>query len=101
MLRQAEEVEIGLKAWLKNDHVGFEIYYMWEGQTKTYFPDFVIKLEGERYLIIEVKGKKIDQDEAKWKAAREWVEAVNVIESFGTWEFKVLKDTSDVFDVVK
>jgi len=91
----------GLKAWLKNDHVGFEIYYMWEGQTKTYFPDFVVKLDGERYLIIEVKGKKVDQDEAKWKAAREWVDAVNALGSFGTWEFKVLKDTSDIFEVVK
>ncbi|MBI5097828.1 MAG: DEAD/DEAH box helicase family protein [Nitrospirae bacterium] len=91
----------GLISWAKNDHLGFEIFYLWQGQTKTYFPDFIIKFENSRHLILEIKGQTTDQDKAKWQAAREWVDAVNVNGSFGTWEFKVLDDPKNLFEVVK
>jgi len=91
----------GLVSWVKNDHIGFEIYYLWQGQTKTYYPDFIIKFEGDRYLILEVKGLTTDQDRTKWQAAKEWVRAVNADSRFGTWEFKVLDDPKDLFAVVK
>jgi len=91
----------GLKSWVKNDHLGFEIYYLWQGQTKTYFPDFIIRFEGERNLILEVKGQTTEQDNAKWQAAKEWVTAVNVNGNFGTWEFKVLDDPKNIFEIVK
>ncbi|PIP74853.1 MAG: type III restriction endonuclease subunit R, partial [Candidatus Levybacteria bacterium CG22_combo_CG10-13_8_21_14_all_35_11] len=68
----------GLMSWVKNDHLGFEIFYLWQGQTKTYYPDYIIKFEGDRYLILEIKGQTTDQDKAKWQAAKEWVAAVNV-----------------------
>ena len=90
----------GLVSWAKNDHLGFEIFYLWQGQTKTYFPDFIIKFEGKRHLILEIKGQITDQDKAKWQAAKEWVNAVNVNGSFGTWEFKVLDDPKELFEVV-
>lgn len=90
-----------LISWAKNDHLGFEIFYLWQGQTHTYYPDFILKFEGERYLILEVKGKLTDQDKAKWVSAKEWVKAVNANGSFGTWEFKVIKDPKDLFEVVK
>ena len=91
----------GLISWAKNDHLGFEIFYLWQGQTKTYYPDFIIKFEGNRHLILEVKGQTTDQDRAKWQAAKEWVAAVNVDGHFGAWEFKVLDDPKNLFDVVK
>jgi type III restriction enzyme len=91
----------GVTAWVKNDHLGFEIYYLWQGQVKTYYPDFIIKFEGNRHLIVEVKGQTTDQDKAKWEAAGEWVMAVNANGGFGTWEFKVIKDPTDIFEVVK
>jgi len=90
----------GLLAWAKNDHLGFEIPYLWKGQNHTYYTDFLIKFEGDRYLMLEVKGQKKDQDEAKWQAAREWVEAVNADGNFGTWEFKALDNPKDLFEVV-
>ncbi|OOP56281.1 MAG: hypothetical protein AYP45_09445 [Candidatus Brocadia carolinensis] len=91
----------GLISWVKNDHLGFEIYYLWQGQTKTYYPDYVIKFENTRYLILEIKGQATEKDNAKWLAAREWVNAVNATGNFGTWEFKVLDDPKDLFNIVR
>lgn len=90
-----------LISWAKNDHLGFEIYYIYQGQLKTYYPDFIINIESERYLILEVKGQKTDQDKSKWQAANEWVTAVNIDGRFGKWEFKVLDDPKNIFDLVK
>ncbi len=91
----------GLISWVKNDHLGFEIYYLWQGQTKTYYPDYLIKFENTRHLILEVKGQATEKDNAKWLAAREWVHAVNANGNFGTWEFKVLDDPKDLFEIVR
>ncbi len=91
----------GLVSWVKNDHLGFEIYYTWKGSLHTYFPDFIIKFEGNRHLLLEVKGQKTDQDNAKWSAAEEWVKAVNLNGNFGKWEFKTIERPSDVFEIVK
>ena len=89
----------GLVAWAKNDHLGFEIYYLWQGQTKTYFADYLLKFKDGHHLIIEVKGQEREKDKAKWAAAEEWVRAVNADGNFGTWEFKVLKDPKDIFEI--
>jgi type III restriction enzyme len=91
----------GIVSWVKNDHLGFEIYYLWQGQTRTYFPDFIIRFEDNRYLILEVKGQPTEQDKAKWQSAKEWVDAVNADGSFGKWEFKVLDEPRNIFEIVK
>ncbi len=88
-------------SWVKNDHLGFEIFYLWKGSLHTYFPDFIIKFKNDRHLILEVKGKKLDQDNAKWAATEEWAKAVNVNGNFGNWEFKVLRNPKELFDKVK
>jgi len=90
-----------LISWVKNDHLGFEIFYLWQGQTHTYYPDYIIKFGNARHLLLEVKGQTKEQDKAKWQAAKEWVEALNVNGNFGKWEFKVLDNPKNVFDVVK
>jgi type III restriction enzyme len=90
-----------LVSWVKNDHLGFEIYYIWEGQPHPYYPDFIVKFKDNRYLILEVKGQQKPVDKAKWQATEEWVKAVNLNGKFGTWEFKVLKNKKDLFDIVK
>ena len=91
----------GIVSWAKNDHLGFEIYYLWQGQVHVYYPNFIIKFDDGRYTILEVKGQKTEKDEAKWTAAKEWVKAVNLHGEFSTWEFKVLKSPKDLFEVVK
>ena len=91
----------GLVSWVKNDHLGFEIFYLWKGQLHTYYPDYIIKFQNDRHLIVEVKGRTKEQDQAKWAAAKEWVRAVNASKKFGTWEFKVLDDLKNIFEVIK
>ncbi|MDD5555134.1 MAG: DEAD/DEAH box helicase family protein [Candidatus Pacebacteria bacterium] len=90
-----------LISWVKNDHLGFEIYYLWQGQTHTYYPDYIVKFKDNRHIILEVKGQTKEQDKAKWQAAKEWVEAVNENGNFGKWVFKVLDDPKNIFDIVK
>ncbi len=91
----------GLVSWVKNDHLGFEIYYLWKGTVHPFYPDFIIKFADNRYLILEVKGQKTDKDDAKWSAAQEWVRAINLNGNFGKWEFKTLEKPSEIFKVVK
>ncbi|NQU77105.1 type III restriction endonuclease subunit R, partial [Candidatus Falkowbacteria bacterium] len=91
----------GLVSWAKNDHLGFEIFYLWRGQIHTYYPDYIIKFKNNRHLILEVKGQIKEQDKAKWQAAKEWVKAVNANDNFGKWEFKVLDDPKNLFEVVR
>jgi len=91
----------GIKSWAKNDHLGFEIYYLWQGQTKTYYPDFIIRFENDRYILLEVKGQVKEQDKAKWQAAEEWIRAVNSDGRFGAWEFKILDDLKNIFEVIR
>lgn len=90
-----------LISWAKNDHLGFEIYYLWQGQSHTYYPDHIIRFKDNRHIILEVKGRTKEQDKAKWQAAKEWVDAVNANGNFGTWDFKVLDDPKNLFDIVK
>ncbi len=90
----------GLISWAKNDHLGFEIYYLWQGKVHAYFPDFLLRFENDRHIVMEVKGQKKEQDKAKWAAAEEWVRAVNAHGGFGKWEFKALEDPKDIFNLV-
>jgi len=83
-------------AYVKNDHLDFEIPYEFEGIMHGYRPDYLIryKLDASKELniILEVKGYESEQDRAKQTAARRWVDAVNHHGGFGTWKLVVCKD---------
>ncbi len=72
-------------AWVKNDHLGFDILYMHEGVVHKYRPDYVIRLSTGTNLILEIKGQPTQQDESKEIALDEWVTAVNNDKRFGKW----------------
>ena len=58
----------------------------------TYFPDFIIKINNYKFLIVETKGSKNDQDEYKWNALKEWCIAINNLKTYGEWKFtQILK----------
>ena len=75
-------------SWVKNDHIGFKVWYVFKGEVHAYYPDFIIKINNDKHLIVETKGIKKDQDEFKWNALKEWCLAVNNEKQYGTWEFK-------------
>jgi type III restriction enzyme len=82
-------------SWVKNDHIDFKVWYVFKGEVHAYYPDFIIKINEKKYLIIETKGNKKDQDEYKWNALKEWCIAVNNQIKFGNWQFKQLYKSED------
>lgn len=72
-----------VKSWVKNDHLGFEVSYIYNGAEHKYRPDFLIRLETGEILILETKGQETEQDKTKRSALREWIRAVNANGGFG------------------
>jgi type III restriction enzyme len=89
-----------VEAWVKNDHLGFEVLYIFKGVVKKYRPDFIIRLATGEHLILETKGRDTAQDQTKRKFLGEWVKAVNAHGGFGKWKWAVSKDPGDVADLL-
>ena len=85
-----------VKAWTKNDHLNFEIPYMFQGIVHKCRPDFIVKLIDDTYLIVEVKGIPTQQDQVKWEYLKEWVQAVNEYGGFGFWKWEVVKEPQEI-----
>jgi len=91
---------IHVDAWVKNDHLGFEIFYAFSGVVRKYRPDFIIRLKSEKYLILETKGKETLHDKTKRNFLDEWVKAVNQHGGLGTWKWAVSKNPADVEGII-
>lgn len=83
-------------AWVKNDHLGFEILYIFDGVVRKYRPDFIIRLSTGNFLILETKGQPNRQDKAKWGFLDQWIESVNQHGGFGHWQRDVSTNPADV-----
>lgn len=88
-------------AWVKNDHLGFAIYYTHQGVTHTYWPDYLVKLTTGEMLVLEVKGKDDQQNRTKREFLDEWVRAVNQQRGFGPWRWAVSKNPADLKGILK
>ena len=89
-----------VEAWVKNDHLGFDILYVYNGTVKKYRPDFLIRLMSGDILVLETKGQQTEQDDTKHEYMKEWVKAVNEYGGFGQWKFAVSKKPSDIKDIL-
>ena len=87
-------------AWVKNDHLGFEVFYVYQGVVRKYRPDFLIRLTSEDMLVLETKGQDTDRDRTKRKFLAEWVEAVNQHGGFGRWSWDVSMTPGDIRDIL-
>lgn len=98
-------------AYVKNDHLGFSIPYVFGGVRHDFHPDFLVRLapvddddDGvTRTLIVEVSGTRKDQAqrEAKATTARDqWCVAVNEHGGFGRWEFVEIADMAHAAHVL-
>ncbi|MGH2499376.1 MAG: BPTD_3080 family restriction endonuclease [Candidatus Limnocylindria bacterium] len=88
-------------AWAKNDHLGFEVTYVYSGVVKKYRPDFLIKLTNGVTLVLEVKGQDTQDNRTKREFLDEWVRAVNAHGGFGTWAWDVSLSLDDAPDVIE
>jgi type III restriction enzyme len=87
-------------AWVKNDHLGFEIVYVFGGVVRKYYPDFLIKLSNGKILVLETKGQTNRQVVEKRKALEEWVAAVNSLSEYGEWCCDTSYNIADVDGIV-
>ncbi|MEW6233363.1 MAG: BPTD_3080 family restriction endonuclease [Chloroflexota bacterium] len=87
-------------AWAKNDHLGFEILYVYRGVVRKYRPDFLVRLTNGEMLVLETKGQDTEQDKVKRRYLEEWVQAVNNHGGFGTWRWDVAKEPGEIRDIL-
>ena len=74
-----------VRAWVKNDHIGFEITYSFKGIIHKFRPDYLVRLTNGIILVLEVKGQDDQQQQTKREFLSEWVSAVNGHGGFGEW----------------
>ncbi len=89
-----------VSAWVKNDHLGFEVLYIYQGVVHKYRPDFLIRLKNGTMLVLETKGQETPQDRTKREFLDEWVKAVNEHGEFGKWGWVVSRSPGDVAEIL-
>ncbi|TLM69221.1 MAG: hypothetical protein FDZ69_00170 [Deltaproteobacteria bacterium] len=103
--RQAIEIMEDMDAvdcFTPNDRqIGLIIPYEYDGHRHNYEPDFVVKLQNEKLVLLEIKGlggKIHDEDKvsAKNAASRKWVAAVNNNGRYGEWAYEICEELSQL-----
>lgn len=89
-----------VKAWVKNDHLGFEIAYLSQGGIRKYRPDFLVRLVNGDMLILETKGKETETDRDKYAYLKEWTQAVTSYGRFGRWHAAVARAPGEIEDIL-
>lgn len=87
--------------YAKNDHLGFQIYYLWNGARRRFVPDFLIRLRNRKMLVLEIKGEDSEQNRAKRAALDTWVKGVNTKGGFGTWCWDVALEPAQIHDIIE
>ncbi len=87
-------------SYAKNDHLGFQVQYLWAGSRRRFIPDFLVRFTDGKILALEIKGKDSPQNKAKREALAEWVEAVNEAGGFGKWSWDVAFNPHEIDDII-
>ena len=87
-------------AWAKNDHLWFEITYIYGGVFLKYRPDYLVRLTDGSCLVIEIKGQDDEKNRTKRRYLDEWINAVNHHGGFGPWKWDVCFQPSDLPTVI-
>jgi type III restriction enzyme len=87
-------------SYAKNDHLGFQVYYLWNGARRRYIPDFLVRLANGKTLLLEIKGEDSEQDRAKRSALNAWVEGINANGGFGIWSWDVALQPAQTWDCI-
>ncbi len=90
-----------VSAYAKNDHLGFQIYYLWGGSRRRFLPDFMVRLTNGKTLVLEIKGEDSPQNVAKRDALKLWVDAVNAKGGFGQWCWDVAFEPVHIQDILR
>jgi type III restriction enzyme len=81
-------------AYTKNHNLGLIVPYRYGSETRSYIPDFVVRVDDGRgqedllNLVVEIKGyRREDAKEKKLTMDTYWVPGVNNLRSYGRWAF--------------
>jgi type III restriction enzyme len=88
-------------AWVKNDHIGFDVVYTFDGVVRRYYPDFLIRIKSGKMLVLETKGQRSRQTDAKRDALAEWIKAVNALDEYGQWASDISYHVGDIDGIVE
>jgi type III restriction enzyme len=101
----------GVAAYAKNDHLEFDIPYVYEGRAARYRPDFLVRLDSPdgltRTLIVEVSGGAKQHHspgpvaEKAATARNLWVPAVNRHGEWGQWGYVEVGHPNDAPQLIR
>lgn len=87
-------------SWVRNDHIGFGIKYVYNGVLHDYWPDFLVRLKNGITLVLEIKGMDSDQNKAKRNQLEEWTDVVNEDGRYGAWAWDVAFHPAEVRGII-
>jgi len=67
---------------------------------RKYRPDYLIRMNSGRLLVLEVKGQDDEQNQTKRGFLDQWVRAVNGHGGFGSWSSDVSRNPGDIKDIL-
>ena len=92
-----------VKAYVKNQNLGFEVPYIFQGKEKTYIPDFIVLADDGHgdddllQIVVEIKGYRQEDAKAKKQAMEVyWIPGVNRLGSYGRWAFAELTEVYQI-----
>jgi type III restriction enzyme len=94
--------------YVKNQSLGFIIPYTLNGEERSYYPDYLVRVDDGHgpddllNLIIEVTGEKKKDKAVKVATAHDlWVPALNNHGGFGRWAFLEISDPWDAQNLIR
>ena len=93
-LCRVAEAHPKVKAYVKNQGLGFEVPYRYGSENRKYLPDFIVLVDDGHgpddllHLVIEIKGyRREDAKEKKSTMETYWIPSVNLLGNYGRWAF--------------
>ncbi|MBA4190608.1 MAG: restriction endonuclease [Planctomycetaceae bacterium] len=97
-----------VRAYVKNQGLGFEVPYLYGSEMRKYRPDFIVLVDDGRgkgedgkddllHLVVEIKGYR-GEDAKEKKATMDvyWVPGVNRLKTYGRWAFAEFTDVYQI-----
>lgn len=99
--RCLEKQDNHVLCYVKNHNLGFEVPYSFNGASKMYRPDFIVRIDDGQAdplnLVVEIKGIRGEDARAKRLAMENcWIPGVNNLGDFGRWAFLELTDRHEL-----
>ncbi len=92
-----------VRAYVKNQGLGFEVPYKMGSEVRKYIPDFIVRVDDGHgpddllNLVVEVKGyRREDAKDKKATMDTYWIPGVNNLGTYGRWAFAELCDVYEM-----